>query len=390
MLEFDKITINKLILKKQHLLEGSQLDNIHKITEDLCGLHATGTIEPYIQLFVRAKNFEKEDLDTELFTKKTLGKIRGMRKTLFIFTKDLMEIVYPFAKSLTEDRELKYLKYRNISLEEYDELSKQILNLLQNNELSTRQIKQKIKTKKDLVAVISVMCDQMLLIRGKPVNSWRDRRLLYAPFKFYFFNLNLSKYTESEALTLLIERYITSYGPVTIDDIIWWSGITKKKFNSIFTQMEVELMNIRILDLDYEYFIVSKDIDSIKKSDSQLNSVNLLPLLDPYMMGYKNRERYVDMKRYDYIFDRSGNATQVILQDGLVIGIWDIILKPKPICKLYFFEDIDVNMLKIITLKAKKLAAFITGKELQIHICNSMVPLTKKTMGSFMSPLKNS
>jgi len=390
MLEFDNITINKLILKKLHLLEGSQLDNIHKITEDLCGLHATGTIEPYIQLFVRAKNFEKEDLVTELFTKKTLGKIRGMRKTLFIFTKDLMEIIYPFAKNLTEDRELKYLKYRNISLEDYDELSKQILNLLQNNEFSTSQIKQKIKTKKDLVAVISVMCDQMLLIRGKPVSSWRDRRLLYAPFKSYFPDLSLSKYTENEALTLLIERYITSYGPVTIDDIIWWSGITKKKYNSIFTQIEVELMNIRILDLDYEYFIVSKDIDSIKKSDSQLNSVNLLPLLDPYMMGYKNRERYVDMKRYDYIFDRSGNATQVILQDGLVIGIWDIILKPKPICKLYFFEDIDDNILKIITLKAKKLAAFITCKELQIHICNSMVPLTKKTMGSFMSPLKNS
>jgi len=390
MLEFENITINKLILKKLHLLEGSQLDNIHKITEDLCGLHATGTIEPYIQLFVRAKNFEKEDLVTELFTKKTLGKIRGMRKTLFIFTKDLMEIIYPFAKNLTEDRELKYLKYRNISLEDYDELSKQILNLLQNNEFSTSQIKQKIKTKKDLVAVISVMCDQMLLIRGKPVSSWRDRRLLYAPFKSYFPDLSLSKYTENEALTLLIERYITSYGPVTIDDIIWWSGITKKKFNSIFTQIEVELMNIRILDLDYEYFIVSKDIDSIKKSDSQLNSVNLLPLLDPYMMGYKNRERYVDMKRYDYIFDRSGNATQVILQDGLVIGIWDIILKPKPICKLYFFEDIDDNILKIITLKAKKLAAFITCKELQIHICNSMVPLTKKTMGSFMSPLKNS
>ncbi|TFG03718.1 MAG: hypothetical protein EU542_01335 [Promethearchaeota archaeon] len=390
MLEFDNITINKLILKKQHLLEGSQLDNILNITEDICGLHATGTIEPYIQLFVRAKSFEKEDLDTELFTKKTLGKIRGMRKTLFIFTKDLMEIVYPFAKNLTEDRELKYLKYRNISLEEYGELSKQILTLLQNNEFSTSQIKQKIKTKKDLVAVISVMCDQMLLIRGKPVSSWRDRRLLYAPFKSYFPTLNLSKYTESEALTLLIERYIRSYGPVSIDDIIWWSGITKTKFNSIFMQMEDELMNIRILDLDYEYLIVSKDIDSIKKPDLHLNSVNLLPLLDPYMMGYKNRERYVDIKRYDYIFDRSGNATQVILQDGFVIGIWDVILKPEPICKLYFFEDVDDNILKIITLKAKKLAAFITGKELQIHICNSMVPLTKKNMGSFMSPLKNS
>ena len=71
MQEFDKFTINKLILKKHHLLEGSQVDDILKITEDLCGLHATGTIEPYIQLFVRTKKFKKEDLDTELHIKKT-------------------------------------------------------------------------------------------------------------------------------------------------------------------------------------------------------------------------------------------------------------------------------------------------------------------------------
>ncbi|TFG17436.1 MAG: hypothetical protein EU531_03300 [Promethearchaeota archaeon] len=390
MLELDKLATNKLILTKHHLTYASKIDDILEITEDLCGLHATRTIEPYIQLFVRVKNYEKEDLDAELYTKKTLGKIRGMRKTLFIFTKYLMQIVYPIAKNLTEDRELKYLKYRNISLEEYSELSKQILNLLQKEELSTSQIKQRVKTKKDLVAVISVMCDQLFLIRGKPVSSWRDRRLLYAPFKTYFPNLNLSKYTETESLTLLIDKYIMSYGPVTINDIIWWSGLTKTKLNPILTHLEAELVNIHISSLDYEYYIVSSDINILEKLHSEQTTINLLPLLDPYMMGYKDRERYVDMNNYKYIFDRSGNATQVILQDGFVIGIWDVIQKPKPICKLYFFEDVNDNIVNMVTSKAKKLATFITGKELDIHICKSMLPLTERTMGGFMSPLKPS
>lgn len=73
MQEFEKLTINKLILSKQHLTKESKLNGILKITENLCGLHATGTIEPYIQLFVRTLNFKKQDLDVELYTKKDLG-----------------------------------------------------------------------------------------------------------------------------------------------------------------------------------------------------------------------------------------------------------------------------------------------------------------------------
>ena len=72
MQEFEKLPINKLILSKQHLTHSSKVNDILKITEDLCGLHATGTLEPYIQLFIRAQNFKKEDLDTELYSKKTL------------------------------------------------------------------------------------------------------------------------------------------------------------------------------------------------------------------------------------------------------------------------------------------------------------------------------
>ena len=140
----------------------------------------------------------------------------------------------------------------------------------------------------------------------------------------------------------------------------------------------------------HKYLLFLTDHELLENLSMQESTINLLPLLDPYMMGYKNRERYVDFNKYNYIFDRSGNATQVILQDGFVIGIWDIILKPKPLCKLYFLEEIDDNTLKKVNSTAKELSKFITGKELEIHICKYMIPLTEKTMGGFMSPLKNS
>ena len=54
---------NQLILKKHHLTDDTKIDNILQITDDLCGLHATGTIEPYLTLFARTNQFKKEDLD---------------------------------------------------------------------------------------------------------------------------------------------------------------------------------------------------------------------------------------------------------------------------------------------------------------------------------------
>jgi len=233
------------------------------------------------------------------------------------------------------------------------------------------------------------MCDQMILLRGRLLSSWKDRRLLYVPFKRYFPDIKLDRYTEEQAISLLIKKYLKSYGPVTKEDIIWWTGLTKTRIQPVLTELKEDIEPIQISELNEEYLIIKSDFAMLENvRHIPESTINLLPLLDPYMMGYKSRERYVDLKYYDYIFDRSGNATYVILQDGVVIGIWDIIEKPDPVCKLFFFNDIDDNVLHEVYSKAIALGTFITGKKLQIKNCKSMVPLTKRTMGGFMSPLK--
>ena len=37
-------------------------------------------------------------------------------------------------------------------------------------------------------------------------------------------------------------------------------------------------------------------------------------MLDPYLMGYKDRERYLDPRFKDFVFDRSGNVTNTIVE----------------------------------------------------------------------------
>lgn len=387
--QFDINQINTLILSKHHLSNDSKVDDILKISEDLCGLHGTGTIEPYISLFVRMNNFKKEDLDTELYVKKTLGKIRGMRKTLFIETKKLIPIVHNVIKYQTVKRDNKYLEIREISKSEYHEYSSKILNLLNEKEMSTTELKKTLGSQKDIVAIISVMCDEMLLIRGKPLKSWSDRRLFYAPFKKYFPDINFDEFTESKSTELLIERYIKSYGPVTENDIYWWLGITKGKVRSALEKLHSKLKLIKINQIEHEYIIHKQDINKLSDlKDTGESTINVLPRLDPYVMGYKDRQRYVDYNYYNYIFDRSGNGTTTILLDGQVVGIWDITEKPEPQIKLYLLKGLDSNLGEI-KRELKKMGNFIIGKDIPIQFCDNMKPLTERTMGGFMSPLKD-
>ena len=111
-----------------------------------------------------------------------------------------------------------------------------------------------------------------------------------------------------------------------------------------------------------------------------------MPSLDPYIMGYKIRERYLYQKYYNYVFDRSGNATFSILLNGNIIGVWDVI---ESYVKIFIFQEINNEILQEIHKKAKKIGTFFLGKNVKVKECKSMVPLTERTAGSVMSPLKD-
>ena len=390
MNEFSLAQINHYVLKKHHLHDDSKINDILQITEDICGLHATGTKEPYLSLYARVSSFKKEDLDNELYTKKTLGRMRGMRKTLFIHTTKMIPIIYSATKHLIEKFFKKFLNYRGISSEDYKILSKEILNLVSQKEMSTSEIKKTMNSQKDIGAIISIMCDEMELIRTKPIKSWKDRRIRYASFKDYFPEININSYNEEEALKILVNKYLESYGPITENDIVWWTGVIKSKIRRVLDQFRDEITTVKIPSLNNNFLILQTDIEKLNNfALTQKNTINFLPQLDPYLMGYKDRERYIELKNYEYVFDRSGNITSTVLLDGKVIGVWDVAEKPDPIIKILFFSKIDEKVLEKAYKEAYRIGEFIMEKKIEIKECNQMIPLTKRTAGGFMTPLKD-
>ena len=380
--------INQLIILKQHLTSNSKIDDIIQISKDLCGLQATGTFEPYVYLFSRTNRFQKEDLEKQWYVTKNLIKIRGMRNTLFIIPKEDAPIMHNATNFLKENRFDGFFTHSDFTRMEYNELESKILQVLKKESLIAADIKKRISSDRNISIIISLMCDKLLLVRDKPPKGWKDRRNTYALMKNSFPDLNFDDLEEIEAIQSLVLKYIKSYGPVTEQDITWWTGLTRTKARRVIETLQSQLQIISISE-DI-YFIDNSDIEVLKNLSVPKDPViNLLANLDPYLMGYKNRKRFINHDIYDYVFDRSGNATTTILLNGIVIGIWDFQTKPEPTVKILLFQEITKDILKVIKKKANLIGEFILEQDITIQECKNPIPLMKRSAGTFMRPLKN-
>ncbi|MBM4240689.1 MAG: winged helix DNA-binding domain-containing protein [Euryarchaeota archaeon] len=382
--------VNNFVLRKQHLTLDSKVDDIGQIIKDICGLHATGPKNPYLSLFARTRNFKRKYLDEELYLKRNLAKIRCVRGTMYIHPKEMIPIVYVATKRMVEPASSRYAQYLGINKKEYEKLSIKILNILKGKVMTTREVKKALMTHQNISPVLNLMCDQGLLVRGPPRGGWKSNIHTYHIFHEYFPDIELDSVNETTARKILIKQYIASFGPVSEDDVSWWTGFKKGETRKILDKLKDQTMQLKISKLNGKYIISSSDRSSIESQSIQHKmEINLLPGLDPYLMGYKERTRYLDHKYYDYIFDPSGNATSTILLNGMIIGVWDFMEKPEPKIKIHLFKEIDNPIMNKICAEALKIGKFMANKDIKIKECDKMVPLKQRTAGGVMTPLKD-
>jgi hypothetical protein len=390
MLQTNPELVNAFTLRKQHLTHASKIYDIPMVVNDIVGLHATGPTVPYLSLFARHPDFARELLEDELYEKKRLAKIRCIRKTIYIHTREMIPVAYAATAASVIEASRRYMEARGVSPNKYDEISKRILDLLSQEEMTASAIKEALDSPHDISSILYFMCDQGILIRSRPVKSWRDRNHRYARFCDTFPGLDLNQYDEKEAITRLIERYIASFGPVTESDILWWTGLGKNQIHLALEDLQAKVHTISITGLNGMHYALHSDLDTLSRFEAPTETtINLLPHLDPYLMGYKDRERYLDPHDTNNVFDRSGNATSTILLNGKVIGLWDFQKGKVPIIKLLFLHQPPAATKKEILREAQRLGIFIAEEEVKVTERDTMTPLTERTAGGFMTPLKD-
>jgi hypothetical protein len=379
--------VNFFVLKKQHLADGQKIGDVVEVAKDIGGLHGTSATGPYLSLLARSKSFVRDNLAVEMSKKKSLARIRYVRNTVYILPKEFIPLAYAATSQMAELTSERFSKYLGITPTHYARISNKILKILRGRGLTTREIKQKLRTATNIAPIVNLMCDKGLLVRSLPREGWKSTQHTYFLFKDYYPDLDLTAYDEKEARGEVVKRYILSFGPVSERDIAWWTGFPKTQVKEILKDFGDEVSYVEIPELEGDYIIHSSEQESLQSLASPEHSVvNILPSLDSYIMGYKDRERYRSPKHDKMIFDRSGNATSTILVDGRIIGIWDL---EEPVVKIFYLTAVEKNVRKKIRSKVSDVGKFIAEKPVQVKVCDSMVPLPKRTAGSFMSPLKD-
>lgn len=160
-------------------------------------------------------------------------------------------------------------------------------------------------------------------------------------------------FSGDEALAELGRRYFNSRGPATLKDLATWSGLTMTDckrglsiIKSEFSQTTLEKQ---------EYFFKERKLPDRKL----LDQVNLMPIYDEMIMGYKDRTAYMEVRNKikpvpAFSFDCA------IMHEGQIIGTWRRTINAKSVDVEYKpFLKFSAKQEKLFDQASKKLGSFI-------------------------------
>lgn len=103
-------------------------------------------------------------------------------------------------------------------------------------------------------------------------------------------------------------------------DIAWWAGVRQKVDREALRRCKHRDVQLEGRD---DVLYASASLPEGPAETSHKTLLTLLPYWDPYLTAHVDRSRYLDRRWKDRVIDRGGNSTNVILKDGMVVGVWD-------------------------------------------------------------------
>jgi hypothetical protein len=377
------------VIRRQHLTTAVSAVSPESATAGIVGLRVRSGTAPFLSLLARVPGFERRHLEDALYRRHSLVRFRAMRGHVFIVRPSMLEVLF----AATSPEILRYsrhnLEVRGVEVAEYERLAERILELTAERPLSTRQIREDLGTSADIGAVVTLMCDEGLLLRDRPAGSWRDLRMTYAPMEAILPEVRLGGMTRIDATVELLRAYIRGFGPVAYRDAVWWTGVGARRIDPALEILGDEVVRVSLAGSDDEHLIHAADVDELELvASGGARAITLVPCLDPYPMGYAVRDRYVSDADRPFVMDKSANTAPLILVDGVAVGVWDVGSDPDPEVLLHVFGQDYGDVHEAIEDRARAVGEFLFGSEPRVRFLDRPLPLPERGVGAFMRPLR--
>jgi hypothetical protein len=306
---------------------------------EMVGLHSSDPATVYLSAWARVKGFVPDDLEEALYERRSLVRMLGVRRTLFVVPRDLAAVMdEACTKALAPGERARLIRM----LEEQgvaragkgdawlERVVAQALDALKaRGEATARELTKDVP---DLGAKLSfgegktwagtmgvstrvlfLLAAQGQVVRARPLGSWTSGQYRWARTETWL-GTSLPKLDHAEACADLLGRWLRAFGPATATDIRWWTGWTARlatKTLDALGAVEVELD-------EGAGYVLPDDLEPVGEIGPW---VALLPGLDPTIMGWKERAWYLG-EHASELFDRNGNAGPSVWADGRAVGGW--------------------------------------------------------------------
>lgn len=341
-------------------------------TRAMTVLHSTEPATVYLSLAARVDGLSVADVDRALYEDRSLVKQLAMRRTLFVFPRDLLPAAWGSASvrvaEAERNRMAKDVERAGLAVDGHawlDESRRAILDLLGEHPagltaLELKELLPAVAVKIDVTAGSVWNHSRVLthlgltgdIVRGANTLHWRLSRPRWTLMDDWLGDVPPVAETEA-GYAELVRRWLRTFGPGTETDIVWWLGATKSAVRRALADVEAVEVS---LDGGGSGWVLPDDVGP--PVDVPEPWAALLPVLDPTVMGWKERGFYL-AGHAPQLFDSNGNAGTTAWWDGRVVGCW--VQDEAGVVEVRLLERLPRAATAALAVEAERLTTWLAG-----------------------------
>jgi hypothetical protein len=360
------------LVSRHHLLKPAT--TVEDAAAALIGLHSSDPASVYLSAWARVKRFAIGDLEAALYDRRSLVRMLGMRRTMFVVPVDVAAIMdAACARSLVarERRRLVGMLEQQAVADDaaawLDDVEARTLEaLMARGEATAAQVSRDVPELGAKLAVgegrkwagtmgvstrvLFLLATEGRIVRGRPLGSWTSTQYRWAPTETWLPS-GLPRLESEAAREALLRRWLARFGPGSEADIRWWTG-----WAAVHARSALRSIGAVEVGLGGRVgYVLPDDVDTRLTKGRR---VALLPSLDPTVMGWKEREWYLGRHR-GQLFDRNGNAGPTVWVDGRIVGGWGQRPDVRVVTRL--LEPVDSEAEGMVEAEASRLSDWLSA-----------------------------